>query len=310
MMERLRRMMNLHLLPAVTDQLREWNRKWYDLDRRMRLIQEALGRIEARQCEGKDADGLADNEFRVFSQWGEDGIIQYLTRLVPIARRVFVEFGVEDYEEANTRFLLTKDNWSGVILDADAEKIARIRTSSLYWRYNLKVIEAFITRDTINALIEGAGLTGPIGLLSIDIDGMDYWVWESLTVVDPAIVVIEYNHRFGADRAVTVPYDDGFERRKADASNIYYGASLKALCGLAERKGYDFVGVNRAGLNAFFVKKELRPARLPALTVAEGFVHGGFSEFFDEHGERRKVTPEDEAAHLSRLPLVDLDEGA
>ncbi|MFM6253830.1 MAG: hypothetical protein ACKPEQ_32600, partial [Dolichospermum sp.] len=84
----------------------------------------------------------------------------------------------------------------------------------------------------------------------MDIDGNDYWVWQAIDCINPAIVISEYNFRFGANKAVTVPYDASFVRSKAHYSNIYYGASLKALCILADKKGYAFVGCNSAGNNA------------------------------------------------------------
>ena len=141
-------------------------------------------------------------------QLKEDGIQARWLAPTPM----FVEFGVETYVEANTRFLLRHRGWSGLVMDGSAANVARIRSDPIFWRYNLKAVEAFITRENIDSLIESQGLRGDIGLLSIDIDGNDYWVWEAVSVVRPAIVVIEYNARFGTDAAVTVPYDPGFVR--------------------------------------------------------------------------------------------------
>jgi hypothetical protein len=103
-----------------------------------------------------------------------------------------------------------KDNWAGLVIDGSADQVARIRQRPEYWYFNLKAVEAFVTAENINHVLEAHGVTGEIGLLSIDIDGMDYWVWKAIEVVSPAIVVIEYNHRFGNDDAVTVPYDPAF----------------------------------------------------------------------------------------------------
>ena len=185
-------------------------------------VREALGRIEARQCAALGAADLQANEFQVYSQWGEDGIIQHLLRHVPVARKIFIEFGVQDYTESNTRFLLVNDNWAGLVIDGNADDIAFIRRDDIYWRRNLKAVHAFITRENINALFAEHGVSGEIGLLSVDIDGNDYWVWEAIDSVSPAIVVTEYNSRFGPERAVTVPYDPAFVREKAHHSGIYY----------------------------------------------------------------------------------------
>ncbi|HEX8691509.1 MAG TPA: hypothetical protein VF746_03645 [Longimicrobium sp.] len=273
------------------------------------FIREALGRIEARQTAERAGQSLWENEFKVYSQWGEDGIIQFLVRTVPVANRVFVEFGVENYTEANTRFLLVSDGWSGLVMDGDADQIGEVKRSREYWMYNLKAVHAFVTRDNINSLLAENGLSGEIGLLSIDIDGNDYWIWEAIRVVEPTIVVVEYNYRFGPEAAVTIPYADDFNRFSAHPSRIYYGASLRALCLLAERKGYDFVGCGRNGVNAFFVRKDRRPSSLPALSAAEGYVPGTFAEPQERDGEKVRLRFEEEIELLRSLdlPLVNVE---
>lgn len=276
------------------------------LERRVRLLQQASGRIETRQTAATDDPNLGANEFRVFSQWGEDGIIQHLVRKVPIARDTFVEIGVETYEEANTRFLMLNDNWSGVLFDGSEWCIERIRASRAYWLHDLRAIHAFVTRENVDEVLEAAGVTEEIGLLSIDIDGMDFWVWEALSVVSPAIVVIEYNHRFGSEASVTVPYAPDFERRAAHPSILYYGASLRALCRLGDRKGYAFVGAGSAGLNAFFVRRDCLPEGVPVRTPEDGFVGGRFSEAHDEQGRRVRMTPDEEKSLVESLPLVEI----
>lgn len=269
------------------------------------FVREALGRIEARQC--AEATSMANAEFKVTSQWGEDGILQYLLHRVKVPRPVFVEFGVQNYTEANTRFLLTNFGWSGLVIDGSEANINYIRQDPIYWRHNLKAVASFITRENINDLLQQAGLTGEIGLLSVDIDGVDYWVWEAITVIQPAFVVAEYNALFGAERAVTVPYDPAFERTKKHPSNLYYGASLAALVGLGRRKGYAFVGTNTAGNNAFFARRDLLSPALPELTVKEGFTPRQFREGRDANGELTFFSSEKEAAIAQSLPLVEVE---
>ena len=288
--------------------LRRSLRQIESLEARMRRVQEALGRIERRQLRTHAGGAWRDQEFRVFSQWGEDGLIQHLVAEVPIARRVFVEFGVEDYQEANSRFLLVNDGWAGLVMDADENNIRRIRRDPLFWKHNLKARHAFVTRENIDGLLAEQSLSGDIGLLSIDIDGNDYWVWEPLTAVSPAIVVIEYNARFGPARAVSVPYDERFERSKAHHSMIYYGASLRALWLLGRRKGYALVGCNAAGNNAFFVRKDLQPASLPAQRPEQAFVPARFREARDERGELALLDASQEEEILRGLPLVEVEE--
>jgi hypothetical protein len=281
-------------------------RIWY-YERQLQQMREALGRIEDRQLAASGKTKLSDHEYRVFSQWGEDGIIQFLLRHVAVEKKVFVEFGVEDYAESNTRFLLVNNNWTGLVIDGNREYIERLRKSLVCWGYDLRAVHSFITRDNINRILEDNGVTGEIGLLSIDIDGNDYWVWRAIEVINPVIVIAEYNHRFGSDDALTIPYDENFERAR-DYPMIYFGASLKALCTLAERKGYAFVGCNSNGVNAFFVRRDRLPEAIKELSPSEGYVAGKFHEMQDEEGRFIQASPEEERRLAMSLPLVNVEE--
>lgn len=278
---------------------------WEPIERNRMLAAEPL----ALRARGLPAGTpLAQVEFRVFSQWGEDGILQHLLAHVPVSNPVFVEFGVHNYLESNTRYLLQRGGWSGLVMDGDAGNVRVIRTLDLSWRYGLKSRAAFVTRENINALLREEGLEGDIGLLSVDIDGNDYWVWEAIRSVSPRIVVAEYNSLFGPRAAVTVPYDPAFERHKMHPSGAYFGASLAALRRLALSKGYRFVGVCSAGINAFFVREDCAGA-LAAPGPGEGFVA---SRSRDSRGDDGGLDFADAAVLLERLaglPLVDVESG-
>jgi hypothetical protein len=299
----------LKLFSPITNQLDRIITKQSVLETRLEYIRESLGRIESRQCNENLSLGLFNSEFKVFSQWGEDGIIQYLIKNIEIKRKIFVEFGVEDYRECNTRFLLINNNWSGLVIEQDEECIKRIKTDKVYWLYNLKAVQATVTKDNINEILENNGVTGEIGLLSIDIDGNDYWIWKAIDVINPIIVIVEYNHRFGSNLAVTIPYNENFNRQKIHDSKVYYGTSLKALCLLAKEKEYAFVGCSSNGVNAFFIRKDKKPDTIKELTVEEGYVFGQFCEGRDENGVRVKTSPEEESLLLANLnlPLVQID---
>lgn len=263
-------------------------------------IQESLGRIENRQI--ANSTDYANSEFRVFSQWGEDGIIQYLISKVPIDKKIFVEFGVENYLESNTRFLLTNNLWSGLVIDGSTENIKFIRRDQIYWATNLKTECSFITRENINELLLKNGVEGDIGLLSVDIDGNDYWVWDAINTISPRIVICEYNSHFGPTVEVTTPYNPSFVRDSAHFSKIYYGASIAALYALAKIKGYSLVAANSAGNNAFFLRNDL-VGSMSVLTPIEAYRRAQFREFHNEAGQ---LTYDDFQTRLNKISDLQL----
>ena len=242
-----------------------------------------LGQIQSNLNSLKtNIKSLAELEFQVFSQFGDDGIIQWLVKKIPSLNKTFIEFGVEDYTEANTRFLLINNYWSGLIMDGSESNILKVNNSILSRFYDLQAEQHFITAENINTIISNANyFSKEIGLLNVDIDGNDYWVWKSINQVDPVIVVCEYNALFGFEHAFTIPYDKNFVRGTNLPFN-FYGASLLSLCDLAEFKGYDFLGCNSAGNNAYFIKKDYRHyIDIPFTTPEESYLFCIFSELLD-----------------------------
>jgi hypothetical protein len=269
----------------------------------------AMGEIQARLAAMQPPGSLRDAEYKVFSQWGEDGIIQYLIDHVEIPNRQFVEIGVESYAECNTRFLAIHSNWAGLVVDGGTAHIDRIKAESLDWRYGVTPVSAFVTRENINALISDSGLVGDIGLLSLDIDGVDYWVLEAMEVVAPRILILEYNSAFGPDAAVTVPYKPDFNALAEHYSFLYWGASLHALADLAATKGYTLVGCESHGANAFFVRTDVL-GDLTAVTVEDGYVEARFRMSRGADGELNYVAGRaKQLAQFAHLPLVEVPSG-
>ena len=244
-------------------------------------------------------------EFKVFSQFGEDGIIDFIIKNISLKNKVFLEIGTENYEEANTRFLLENGHWSGLIIDGEKEHINYIKKQDYYWKYDLNVINNFVTIENINNLIENYKNYKNISLLSIDIDGNDYWLWKEINI-DPAIVVIEYNSRYGKDRSVTIPYKSDFTRPKFGKKKIYYGASLQALNKLGNSKGYSLVATNVAGNNAFFVKKNCLSKVLKEQSVNDCYTENKFSEILNKNNEIEKYSANEEKEYLFSLPLEEV----
>jgi hypothetical protein len=270
------------------------------------------GRLLSSQVRAS-AKSFREAEFKVFSQFGDDGIIQYLiARLeIPPERASFVEFGVQDYSESNTRFLLLNDNWRGLVMDGDQSNIESIRARDMYWRHDLTALCQWIDRDNINRILDDSGFSGPIGILSIDIDGNDYWVWQRIEAVQPVMVIAEYNSVFGARQAITVPYDPAFNRTRSHYSNLYWGASLPALASLGRSKGYALVGSNLAGNNAYFVHESyLGRGGVVALTAEQSYVESRFRESRDERGQLTYLGGAARRQAIAGMPVYDIERDA
>lgn len=248
-----------------------------------------------------------DFEVKVFSQFGEDGLIDHLINILNLQSKTFIEFGVEDYNESNTRFLLEARNWKGLIFDSSDKYVNRIKSEDYYWRENIIAKKAFINAENINELIINNIFFKDVGLLSIDIDGNDYWIWKSLNCIKSSIVVIEYNARFGFQKSVTVPYKKNFKRQKEHHSSVYFGASLAALHNLGNEKGYSLVGTNLNGNNAFFVRSDLvKENNILTFTPEECFNINSFNELRDKNGNILEKNILEEEKILNSLPLEEV----
>lgn len=288
--------------------IRKTIKKIEENNKKIKEMSCAVGRIESKQLENIKVNRLADVEFKVFSQWGEDGIIQYIVKNIPIKNDVFVEFGVSDYTESNTRFLLINNNWSGLVIESSKSDVEYIKKDDIYWKYDLNAINSFITRDNINPILKENVKETDIGLLSIDIDGNDYWIWKAIEVIKPRIVICEYNSVFGNEYFITIPYDDNFDRAAKHYSHLYYGASLPALCDLASEKGYDFIGCNLAGNDAFFVRQDLsKPFKV--LDYKNGYVQSKFRDSRDINGNLSFISGSNRIKEIYDMDVLDIKSG-
>jgi hypothetical protein len=273
----------------------------------MRLTQ---GRILTELNRTKTSDALRDFEFKVFSQWGEDGIIQRLVAALPIAHRTFIEFGVEDFAESNCRFLMMNNHWSGYVIDGSSHWIAKLQAAEWRWKHDLNAHCAMVTRENVNELLLASGFDRDLGILSIDVDGNDYWLLEALDAYSARILIVEYNSLFGSERRISVPYDPAFSRTAKHYSDLYFGASLAALTYLAERKGYSLVGTESVGVNAFFVRSDLVGGALRALTVEEAFVESRVRQSRDREGRLDFLPTQARYAAIAGMPVVNVETGA
>ncbi len=280
------------------------------LDRRIDEVKMNQGRILAAMQRPDARVPLWKHEFKVFSQWGEDGIIQFLVNHLEIRSKTFIEFGVEDFSESNCRFLMMKDQWQGFVIDGSSANMARLRGSYYFWQHQLQCKAAFITRDNIASLLEESGFNKELGILSVDIDGVDYHILEALHTWRPAILIVEYNDAFGWNRPVTVPYDPAFVRRQKHPSNQYWGANLPAFIHLAGARNYALVGTNSVGSNAFFVRRDLLNDAVPEVDVASCRREATYRDSRGPNGELTFLSGRDRARAMAAMPLVDVRTGA
>ncbi len=217
-------------------------------------------------------------QFRQCSQNGEDGILLYLFTLLGTTNKKFLEICAGDGQQCNTANLVINHGWKGLMLDGKEENIKSGRAfyakhpDTLIWPP--KFVHSWITRDNINDLVMLNGMSGDIDLLSIDLDGNDYWIFEALDVVNPRIIVTEYQAAFGADSAITQRYIEDFRiTDSARAGMPRVGASLPALAKLAKKKGYRLVGCERLCFNAFFVREDIGQDVFPEVELSTCFLH-------------------------------------
>jgi len=196
---------------------------------------------------------------KIYSQNDEDGIILYILKHIGIKTKKFIEIGIENGTECNTTNLLKNFDWTGLQIEGDKKlyKDSKIQLKKVLREKirNVRLVNSFVTKKNINKIIKKNSVK-EVDLLSIDIDGNDFWIWEEINCIKPRLVVIEYNSFFGPKLSCTIPYNPKFiwdyEKKRS-----YYGASLKALEKLGRKKKYTLVGVDKNGVNAFFVRNDL-----------------------------------------------------
>jgi hypothetical protein len=213
--------------------------------------------------------------FSVYSQSNEDGILLLLFTFVGTTNKTAIELSVGNPSGANTTNLIVNWSWTAGLIEGSPYQAELARR---WFARNPRtadpcpptVIEAWVTAENVNELFHASGLIGEIDLLSLDVDGIDLWLWHALEVVQPRVVVAEFSHLWGPNAAVTVPNDAGFTSdRTVDRS--YCGASLEAFVRVAAKKGYRLVGVNARVFNAFFMRNDVGDGLFASITPQAAF---------------------------------------
>jgi hypothetical protein len=221
---------------------------------------------------------MADVQFRSYSQNGEDGILLYIFSLVGSSNNKAVEICAGNGMECNAANLIINHRWVGLLFDGNRDHVEwglRLFDSMNETRWQKpRFVHAWITAENVNELVREHGFAGEIDLFSLDLDGIDYWIWKALDCIQPRVVVLEYNWIWGADRSVTIPYRADFVNtdptgRKGGIGNRYFGASLPAFVKLGRQKGYRLIGCEGWGFNAFFMRDDVGQDVFPEIDAAE-----------------------------------------
>lgn len=243
----------------------------------------------------KEYPKFNETGFQVYSQNDEDGKLLYIFALLGFTNKIVVDVACGRPFGSNTANLIINWGFQGLLIDDDKETID---SSVEYYKSHAntllhppKVIKQWIDAENINKIFEKEGIKGEIDLLSIDVSGVDYWLWKKLSVVQPRVILIEYNSTLGPDRSITVPYSKKFNR--FDNNEHFFGCSLKALIKLGKEKGYIFIGTNECQYNGFFIRKDLYQKILKPDSIESYFTHMKVIE------EMETIYPE-----IKKLPWV------
>lgn len=212
---------------------------------------------------GGPLPAFTDVGFRCHSQFEEDGILLYIFALIGTTNKTCVELGAGNGIECNTANLILNHGWWGYLFDGDSHNVSVgtrfFREAPSTWLYPPGFTRAWLRADNVDQVLADAGVSGEVDLLSIDLDGMDFWIWRAIESLSPRVVVCETHNVIPPEQALAVPYDPEFEIKIPD----YHSASLAAMTKLAEQKGLRLVGTHRYGFNAFFVRKGVGENYLP-----------------------------------------------
>ncbi len=226
---------------------------------------------------GEHLPETQDTEFRCYSQNGEDGILLYIFSLIGFTNRRSVEICCGTGIDCNSANLIINHGFDALLVDGREDLLAMgkkfyARCRDTY-QWPPKLQRAWVTAENVNKLIRKNGFDGDLDLFSLDMDGVDYWVWKAIDCINPRVVVVEYQDILGPKRSVTVPYDPKFSEPRNKYGVDYCGASLRAFTKLAQTKGYRLVACEHYGYNAFFVRNDIGKYILPEITVDACFYH-------------------------------------
>lgn len=217
-----------------------------------------FGKILIKEIQADESKKeLNEYEVKIFSQWGEDGILDYLVGKIQLKYPSILEIGVGNFEECNSRFLMENRLARVVVVDKNKALNKFLNNYPEKWKFHIDNIQEYVTKDNISRIFrKSKEFLNKVDILSIDIDGMDYWILKEIPLEEISIIICEYNPIFGHQNALTVPYSASFDRTAASLSGKYFGASIRTFVEYLENQNFVFLGSNKACVNAFFVRKD------------------------------------------------------
>jgi hypothetical protein len=251
-----------------------WSSPFFDRESYLQHLQRAITNqwMDWRAKRINPLNHLSEAGFRAYSQFEEDGIILYLLTMTGFKTKTVVEICCGDGRECMATNLVLNHGFDGYMFDGDAKNIEyaniffNLKRDCLLFKPALR--HAWVTRENVNQLLEESGVSGEVDLLSLDIDGNDYWVWEAIDVITPRICVFETQSLIPSDLALTIKYDPYFNyleqpRERQD----YRSGSLAAMAKLSAKKGYRLIGSHSYGFNVFFMRDDIAPDLFPEVPV-------------------------------------------
>lgn len=280
MIRKIKNLIKSMIQPAL-DHLQVMNQLEAKSSPHMQIAQRQLFNYYQHEVSSGRPWDLRETGFRNYSQFEEDGIFLYIFAAIGTTNKLFVDIGSGNGINSNCTNLSINFGWHGLFIDGNE---SNINTGKSYyekhpdtWAFPAKFVHAFVQRENINQIIEEQGFSGEVDLVSIDLDGNDYWIWDALSIIQPRVVIIETHIEFGL-KSIVVPYDKDYIY--PGKHNDYHGASPVAMAKLANKKGYRLVGSNRYGFNTIYVKQGVGEDVLPEVTVEHILSHPRNKERF------------------------------
>ena len=299
----------VNLKTKISKRIREFLRRALTVEPVNQKINIGLLTSHAMSARKHSMKDLWDAEFRVFSQFGEDGIVDLLLDELQISKPRIMEIGAGDFSECNSRFALHKRNCSAYLVDMREDLQRGLQESEIRWKASVAVEIAKIDEKNIKDIESRAiRFLKYIDVISLDIDGIDFWIAQHINWNGIKIAIVEYNPVFGAKLSVSIPKDTFSSRFEHHYSGLVYGASLLAWIEFFASKDMRFVGTNRAGNNAFFVSSSLAgnlPFRLPDMSQLDAYVDWQIRDSRNQDQTLSSLSLEQARNLISGVELID-----